>query len=71
MGDVADDRAGRIVDALRDRLFGNTGAEPLKDSTAAWLERQIAEAIREAGNVGVVVELRSKGARRSGRSRSV
>jgi len=65
--DIADDRAGRIVDALRNRLYGNTGAEPIKDSTALWLERKIAEAIREAGNVGAVVEFGSKSPRRGGR----
>jgi hypothetical protein len=68
--DLADDRAGRIVDALRDKLRGNTGAEPMKDSTAAWLEENIAQAIREAGNVGVIVELGSKGSRRGGRRRA-
>jgi hypothetical protein len=52
MTDIANDRAGRIVDDLRIMMRGNTDRDPLKPSTADWLERQIAEAIREAMQCG-------------------
>lgn len=37
----------KIVDTLRQLLRGNTGQDHIKDSTAVWLELEIASAIRD------------------------